>query len=112
MTAADVITRIRRILKDDFEPYRFSSSYLLDALSDAQQELGRLRPDLLATTAFALTTLTDLSSTATTLAYGVDMREALAYLTCEQIYLTENADDGNQAMAVVMRRKFEEAMLK
>lgn len=112
MTAAEVLTRVRRILQDDFEPYRFSDAYLLGCLSDAQQELGRLRPDLLVTTTFTITALTDITSISTSLAFDVTMREAIAYLTCEQVYLTEDGDDGNLAMAAAMRQRFETAMIK
>ena len=112
MNVSDVITRARRILKDDFAPYRFSDAYMLAAYSDAQRELGRLRPDLLATSSFTVTTLSDVVSTSTASAFDETMREALSYLTCEKVYLTESADDGNLSMASFMRKKFEEAMIK
>lgn len=110
MNASSVISRARSILQDDLAPYRFTDAYMLQRFSDAQFNLANIRPDLVATTAFGATTITDVSSVSTASAFDETMRMPLAYLTAEQVYLTEDADAGNLAQAASMRSKFQQAM--
>jgi len=110
VVVSSVLARARAILQDDIEPYRFSDAYLMARYSDAQQQLGLLRPDLLATTTFGATALIDVTVASTAAAFDESLRMPLAYLTCEQVYLTEDSDAGNVRQASQMRQKYEQAM--
>jgi hypothetical protein len=82
-TYADVITRARRILKDqDASSYRYPDQDLVDAVNDAVLEVRRIRPDLFIAAAFATTDVLLADIATTNIPIPEHYLQTLVYLTC------------------------------
>lgn len=98
-TVQDYVDRARVLLQDQFEPYRYPDSDLVEALSEGILEARRLRPDLLLS--FFRTSLPDFSTTnmAQSVAIDSQYRVAFVYYICGQAQLRddENTQDSRAA---------------
>lgn len=109
-TVQDYVDRARVLLLDQVEPYRYSTSDLVEALNMGVMEARRLRPDLFKS--FFRSTLPDFSTTSLTDAVSIDpqYRAAFVYYICGQAQLRddENVQDSRAALFL---NKFTSQML-
>lgn len=109
-TVQDYIDRVRVLLLDQIEPYRYPTDDLVEALNMGILEARRLRPDLLKS--YFRTSLPDFSSSSMSASVPIDpmYRVAFVYYICGQAQLRD--DENNQdSRSAAMLNKFVAQML-
>jgi hypothetical protein len=93
-TVQDYVDRVRVLLLDQIEPYRYPTEDLVEALNMGILEARRIRPDLLKS--FFRSSLPDFSTSAMNLVVPIDpmYRVAFVYYICGQAQLRD--DENNQ----------------
>lgn len=109
-TVQDYVNRARVLLLDQVEPYRYSTSDLVDALNMGIMEARRLRPDVLQ--AYLRTTPPSFSSTALSALVPIDVqyRSAFVYYVCGQAQLRDD-ENVQDSRAVTFLNKFTSQLL-
>jgi hypothetical protein len=109
-TVQDYIDRARVLLQDTVQPYRYSTTDLVEALSEGILETRRLRPDLLQN--YFRSNLPDFSASNMAQAVPIDpqYRMAFIYYICG---MTQLRDDENvqDSRAALFMNKFISQML-
>lgn len=93
-TVQDYLDRVRVLLLDQVEPYRYETADLVEALNMGILEARRLRPDLLKS--YFRTSLPDFSASTLTAEVPIDpqYRVAFVYYICGHAQLRD--DENNQ----------------
>lgn len=109
-TVQDYVDRARVLLQDQYEPYRYPDTDLVEALSEAILEARRLRPDLLS--GYFRTSLPDFSTSSMTQSVPIDpqYRVAFVYYICGQAQLRDDEND-QDSRATVFLNKFTSQLL-
>ncbi len=108
MTAADVISRARELLKDKKIPYRRANSDFYPLINDAMHDLEIRRPDKLLSSSGTLNTVTDVTGLSTAIVFGSGDIEALASYVTSRFYAQEDADGFNPQMAASHMQRYEQ----
>lgn len=103
-TVQDYVDRARVLLQDQYEPYRYPDTDLVEALSEAILEARRLRPDLL--TGYFRTSLPDFSTSSMSQSVPIDpqYRVAFVYYICGQAQLRDDENDQDSRAAVFLNK--------
>lgn len=109
-TAANVITVVRSFLKDEVEEYRWSNSSFLSDIDSAVQELKSRRADLLLSSSGSQTTVSAISSTASSIPFPDRFLVPIAHFVCRNKYLSEFSDTNNLGMAEYHGRNWDRAI--
>lgn len=109
-TVQDYVDRARVLLQDQYEPYRYPDSDLVEALSEAILEARRLRPDLLKP--YFRTSLPDFSTSSMSQSVPIDpqYRVAFVYYICGQAQLRDD-ENTQDSRASVFLNKFVSQLL-
>ncbi len=92
MTAADIISRVRDLISDTVEEYRWGDTRLLRYISDGLQEIWRLAPDAFHLTSVVIDAPDEATATNSTISMRTEYRAALCSYVCWRA-LGEDAED-------------------
>lgn len=99
LLASTVINTVREQISDTFEEYRHKEPEMLEALTDANVQLGKDRPDLLLTSAGARTNVVQVTTLTQELIFDDDMQLPLAHYTSQVILTKDSENDQNMKLA-------------
>lgn len=104
MTVSTIERKARRILQDTFEPYRWGSDEIRDAVQEGIYALNAIRPE----TRYVDGRLVDVVEIEEDGSFPIDGRfeEALVYFVVHKCYLDDNTDTVNAQLAEQYLGKF------
>lgn len=108
MTAQEIVTRVRSLIKDEFISYRWSDAYMFTSITEASRKIAEKRPDSLFTTTVPTTNIiTTITALTDVLQINDRYKESIENYVCYRCMQKDSEDTSNMALADKYLEKFE-----
>ena len=110
MTAQNIVTRVRELMKDNYleQGYRWSDAFMFTSITEACSKIAEKRPDSLFTTTVPTTNIiTTITALGDTLQINDRYKESIENYTCYRCIQMDSEDNANMALGDKYLEKFE-----